>query len=85
MISKFEDPDRFIAMESEMVNHEVYDINPKYSNGSSRKKKDLYNWIWRINGEVPLHFGHDSDIEILAKNLQDFMFRTTFGISNKNR
>ena len=64
----------------EMVNHEVYDINPKYQmvplakNGAG----DLYvfQFDMEINGEVPItFFGHDSDAEILAKNLQDFMFR----------
>ncbi len=64
----------------EMVNHEVYDINPKYQmvplakNGAG----DLYVFQLDMenNGEVPItFFGHDSDAEILAKNLQDFMFR----------
>ncbi len=64
----------------EMVNHEVYDINPKYQmvplakNGAG----DLYvfQFDMEINGEVPItFFGHDSDAEILAKNLQDFIFR----------
>lgn len=64
----------------EMVNHEVYDINPKYQmvplakNGAG----DLYvfQFDMEINGEVPItFFGHDSHAEILAKNLQDFMFR----------
>ncbi|KUY20825.1 cell wall assembly protein [Elizabethkingia miricola] len=64
----------------EMVNHEVYDINPKYQmvplakNGAG----DLYVFQLDMenNGEVPItFFGHDSDAEILAKNLQDFIFR----------
>ncbi|MDV4139997.1 SMI1/KNR4 family protein [Elizabethkingia anophelis] len=64
----------------EMVNHEVYDINPKYQmvplakNGAG----DLYvfQFDMEINSEVPItFFGHDSDAEILAKNLQDFIFR----------
>ncbi|PUB34633.1 SMI1/KNR4 family protein SUKH-1 [Elizabethkingia sp. YR214] len=64
----------------EMINHEIYDINPKYrmvpfaKNGAG----DLYVFQLDMenNGEVPItFFGHDSDAEILAKNLQDFIFR----------
>ena len=64
----------------EMINHEVYDINPKYrmvplaKNGAG----DLYVFQLDMenNGEIPItFFGHDSDAEILAKNLQDFIFR----------
>lgn len=64
----------------EIINHEVYDINPKYrmvplaKNGAG----DLYVFQLDMenNGEVPItFFGHDSDAEILAKNLQDFIFR----------
>lgn len=64
----------------EIINHEVYDINPKYrmvplaKNGAG----DLYVFQLDMenNGEIPItFFGHDSDAEILAKNLQDFIFR----------
>ncbi|AZB11482.1 SMI1/KNR4 family protein [Chryseobacterium sp. G0162] len=64
----------------EIINHEVYEINPKYrmvpfaKNGAG----DLYVFQldMETNGEVPITFlGHDSDAEILAKNLQDFIFR----------
>ncbi|WP_454059013.1 SMI1/KNR4 family protein [Elizabethkingia ursingii] len=64
----------------EMINHEIYDINPKYrmvpfaKNGAG----DLYVFQLDMenNGEIPItFFGHDSDAEILAKNLQDFIFR----------
>lgn len=64
----------------EMINHEVYDINPKYrmvplaKNGAG----DLYVFQLDMenNGEIPItFFGHDSDAEISAKNLQDFIFR----------
>ncbi len=64
----------------EIVNHEVYDINPKYQmlplakNGAG----DLYVFQLDMenNGEIPItFFGHDSDAEVLSKNLQDFIFR----------
>ncbi|MCL1664860.1 SMI1/KNR4 family protein [Elizabethkingia ursingii] len=64
----------------EMINHEIYDINPKYrmfpfaKNGAG----DLYVFQLDMenNAEIPItFFGHDSDAEILAKNLQDFIFR----------
>lgn len=64
----------------EIINHEVYDINPKYrmvplaKNGAG----DLYVFQLDMenNGEIPItFFGHDSDAEVLAKNLQDFIFR----------
>ncbi|MEJ5103857.1 MULTISPECIES: SMI1/KNR4 family protein [Chryseobacterium] len=64
----------------EIIKHEVYDINPKYrmvpfaKNGAG----DLYvfQFDMEVSGEVPItFFGHDSDAEILAKNLQDFIFR----------
>ncbi len=66
---------------SEIINHEVYDIHPKYrmvpfaQNGAG----DLY--IFQLdmesNGEVPITFfpHNDSEAQILAKNLQDFIFR----------
>lgn len=64
----------------EIINHEVYDINQKYrmvpfaKNGAG----DLYvfQFDMQVNGEVPItFFRHDSDAEISAKNLQDFIFR----------
>lgn len=64
----------------EIIHHEVYDIDPKYrmvpfaSNGAG----DMYVFQLdkQVNGEVPItFFRHDSDAEIVAKNLQDFIFR----------
>lgn len=65
----------------EIINHEVYDINPKYrmvpfaENGAG----DLYVFQldMETNGEIPVTFfpHDDSEAEILAKNLQDFIFR----------
>ena len=38
------------------------------------------------NGEIPItFFGHDSDAEVLAKNLQDFIFRQLLESFNRNR
>ncbi|AQX06026.1 cell wall assembly protein [Elizabethkingia meningoseptica] len=74
------DPITYHGGIGEIINHEVYDINPKYrmvpfaKNGAG----DLYVFQLDMenNGEVPItFFGHDSDAEILAKNLQDFIFR----------
>ncbi|OPB94876.1 SMI1/KNR4 family protein [Elizabethkingia ursingii] len=64
----------------EMVNHEVYDINPKYRMAPLAKNGAGDMFVFQLdmenNGEVPItFFGHDSDAEILAKNLQDFIFR----------
>lgn len=66
---------------SEIINHEVYDINPEYrmvpfaKNGAG----DLFvfQFDMETNGEVPITFfpHDDSEAEILAKNLQDFIFR----------
>ncbi|MDR2236754.1 MAG: SMI1/KNR4 family protein [Chryseobacterium sp.] len=65
----------------EIINHEVYDINPKYrmvpfaKNGAG----DLYVFQFdgEVNGEIPVTFfpHDDSEAEFLAKNLQDFIFR----------
>lgn len=65
----------------EIINHEIYDINPKYrmvpfaKNGAG----DLYVFQldMEANGEIPVTFfpHDDSEAEILAQNLQDFIFR----------
>lgn len=75
------DPITYHGGIGEIINHEVYDINPKYrmvpfaKNGAG----DLYVFQFdlEINGEVPISFfpHDDCEAEILAKNLQDFIFR----------
>lgn len=65
----------------EIINHEIYDINPKYrmvpfaKNGAG----DLYVFQLDMehNEEIPITFfpHDDSEAEIVAKNLQDFIFR----------
>lgn len=64
----------------EIINHEVYDIHPKYrmvpfaKNGAG----DLYVFQldMQVGNDVPITlFRHNSEAEILAKNLQDFIFR----------
>ena len=44
----------------EIVNHEVYDINPKYQMLPLAKTVPeicmFSNWIWRIMVKFPLHF-----------------------------
>ncbi|WP_407499694.1 SMI1/KNR4 family protein [Elizabethkingia anophelis] len=64
----------------EMINHEIYDINPKYRMVPFAKNGAGDMFVFQLdmedNGEIPItFFGHDSDAEILAKNLQDFIFR----------
>ena len=64
----------------EMNNHEIYDINPKYRMVPFAKNGAGDMFVFQLdmenNGEIPItFFGHDSDAEILAKNLQDFIFR----------
>jgi hypothetical protein len=64
----------------EMINHEIYDINPKYRMLPFAKNGAGDMFVFQLdmenNGEIPItFFGHDSDAEILAKNLQDFIFR----------
>ncbi|SHF73906.1 SMI1/KNR4 family protein [Chryseobacterium vrystaatense] len=74
------DPTAYHGGIREIINHEIYDINPKYlmvpfaKNGAG----DMYvfQFDMQVNGDIPItFFRHDSDAEILAKNLQDFIFR----------
>lgn len=64
----------------EIINHEVYGINPKYrmvpfaKNGAGDWY--VFQFDMQVDGEVPItFFRHDSDAEIVSKNLQDFIFR----------
>ncbi|MBP2619142.1 SMI1/KNR4 family protein [Chryseobacterium jejuense] len=64
----------------EMIHHEIYDISPKYRMvpfaGNGAGDMYVFQLDMQVNGEVPItFFRHDSDAEILAKNLQDFIFR----------
>ncbi|MDR6922125.1 MULTISPECIES: SMI1/KNR4 family protein [Chryseobacterium] len=75
------DPVAYPGAIREIINHEIYDINPIYKmvpfakNGAG----DLYVFQldMEVNGEIPVTFfpHDDSEAEILAKNLQDFIFR----------
>lgn len=75
------DPLKYKSGITEILNHEIYDIHEKFKlvpfakNGAG----DLYVFQYDLeqNGEIPISFfPHDDDeLEVLAKNFQDFMFR----------
>ena len=75
------DPIAYKAGIEEILHHEVYDIHEKFKlvpfakNGGG----DLYVFQYDLeqNGEIPISFfPHDDDeLEVQAKNLQDFIFR----------
>lgn len=64
----------------EIIHHEIYDISTKYRMvpfaGNGAGDMYVFQLDMQIDGQVPITlFRHDSDAEILAKNLQDFIFR----------
>ncbi|WP_282628403.1 SMI1/KNR4 family protein [Empedobacter sedimenti] len=75
------DPVDFKGGIEEMLNHEIYDLNEKYKlapfaqNGAG----DMYVFQYDLqNGdEIPISFFPHDDcmLQVLAKNLQDFIFR----------
>lgn len=75
------DPIEYKAGIEEILHHEVYDIQEKFKlvpfakNGAG----DLYVFQYDLeqNGEIPISFfpHDDSELEVQAKNFQDFIFR----------
>lgn len=64
----------------EVIHHEIYDISSQYRMvpfaGNGAGDMYVFQLDMQVDDEVPITlFRHDSEAEILAKNLQDFIFR----------